>query len=148
MCQSGLSGARAFRSRFVDIPSQIGRERANPYGWLPATSAPLLAQHNLKRTSRVRTSSSTFRACRRHRLLTITYRGRYRTRAASQGLACSARTYGVLVPSILSSGTRGGSRRHSLYYAMFEKCRIESQLETIPPLSSYLRACTFMYNVR
>ena len=42
---------------------------------------------------------------------------------------------GVLVPSILSSGTRGGSRRHSLYYAMFEKRRIEGQLETIPPFS-------------
>ena len=39
-----------FVARFVDIPSQIGRERANPtVGYLP-TSAPLLAQHNLKRT--------------------------------------------------------------------------------------------------
>ena len=63
-------------------------------------------------------------------------RGRYRARAASRGLACLAWTYRVLVPSILSSGTRGGSRRHSLYYAMFEKCRIESQLETIPPCVS------------
>ena len=50
MFQSEPSGARSFRSRFVDIPSQIGRERANPtVGYLP-TSAPLLAQHNLKRT--------------------------------------------------------------------------------------------------
>ena len=54
MFQSELSGARSFRSSFCryPLPNRGPRERAraNPtVGYLP-TSAPLLAQHNLKRT--------------------------------------------------------------------------------------------------